>query len=42
VAYLFDMTSLHQREMEGFGRWYHDMLEMAVFGTEDDPIIIDE
>jgi hypothetical protein len=42
VAYLFDMTSLQQREMEGFGHWYHDMVEHAVFGTEDDPIIIEE
>ena len=42
VAYLFDMTSIQQREMEGFGRWYHEMLDMAVFGTEDDPIIVEE
>jgi len=42
VAYLLDMTSINQREMEGFGRWYHEMLEFAVFGTEDDPIIIEE
>jgi hypothetical protein len=42
VAYLFDMTSLQQREMEGFGHWYHETVEHAVFGTEDDPIIIEE
>ena len=42
VAYLLDMTSVQQREMEGFGRWYHDMHELAVFGTEDEPIIIAE
>lgn len=42
VAYLFDMTSIQQREKEGFGRWYHEMLDMAVFGTEDDPIMIEE
>ena len=42
VAYLFDITSLEQREMEAFGRWYHEIIEHAVFGTEDDPIIINE
>ena len=42
VAYLLDMSSLAQREMEGFGRWYHEMIDMAVFGTEDDPIFIEE
>jgi hypothetical protein len=36
------MTSIQQREMEGFGRWYHAMLDMAVFETEDDPIIVEE
>lgn len=42
VAYLLDMTSVDQRDMEGFGKWYHDMLELAVFGTEEEPIILDE
>jgi hypothetical protein len=42
VAYLLDMTTVQQREMEGFGRWYHEMHELAVFGTEEDPIIIEE
>ena len=28
--------------MEVFGRWYHDMINLAVFWMEDDPIIIDE
>ena len=42
VAYLFDMTTITQREMEGFGRWYHDMMDLAVFGMEDDPIIIED
>ena len=42
VAYLCDLTLACQREWEGFGLWYHDMLEHTVFGTEDDLIIIDE
>ena len=42
VAYLFDMTADEHKEMEGYRRWYHEMIEYAVFGTEDDPIIIDE
>ena len=42
VAFLLDLSSLEQREMEVFGRWYHDMINLAVFWMEDDPIIIDE
>ena len=42
VAFLLDLLLLEQREMEVFGCWYHDMIDLAVFGTEDDPIIIDE
>jgi hypothetical protein len=42
VVYLLDMSSQAQRDMEGFGRWYHEMLDLVVFGTEDDPIFIDE
>ena len=42
VAFLLDLSSMEQREMEVFAGWYHDMMDLAVFGTEDDPIIIDE
>ena len=42
VGYLCDMTTLQQRDWEGFARWYHDMLELAVFGTEDNPIFVEE
>ena len=42
VAYLFDMTTDEHKEMESYCHWYHEIIEYAVFGTEDDPIIIDE
>jgi hypothetical protein len=42
VAYLCETMSSGQREWTGFERWYLEMMDHGVFGTEDDPIVIAE
>ena len=42
VSYLCKMMSPGQKEWTGFDRWYLEMMDFAVFGTEEDPIVINE
>ena len=42
IAYTCEMMDDRQREWLGFDRWYGEMMEYAVFGSVEDPIIIDD
>jgi len=42
IAYMCEMMDDHQREWLGFGRWYADLMEAAVFGSADEPILVED
>lgn len=42
VAHVAGMMTDQQRDWRGFDEWYCRMMEMAVFGDENDPILVEE
>jgi hypothetical protein len=42
VAHLSDMMTEEQRNWRGFERWYRVMMDFVVFGTEEEPIEVEE
>ena len=42
VAFLSEMMTERQRKWRGFDRWYRVMMDYAVFGSEENPIEVEE
>ena len=41
VAHLCEMMTETQRGWKGFERWYTTMMEIAVFGSKENPLEVD-
>lgn len=42
VAYLSGLMTSGQKDWRGFDRWHRVMMDFAVFGSEDNPIEVEE
>jgi hypothetical protein len=42
VAYLCELMSEAQKGWRGFDRWYRVMMDVMVFGNEENPIEVEE
>jgi hypothetical protein len=42
VAHITEITSEEQKEWRGFERWNRVMMDFAIFGSEENPINVEE
>jgi hypothetical protein len=42
VGYVSELSTSEQRDRLGFKRWYRELMELAVFGDAEGPIVIQD